>query len=126
MLLVGSSMFSATVNDHVANPRNCGEMQDSTHYGQCGIPGEGPYVQIWLRIESGLILRASQKTNGCPSQIASASITAQLLTGRTVERALLLEPHDIELILGGLPEGKGHCPQMVVDALQQALTGVSQ
>jgi len=84
-------------------------MEDATHYGVCGIPGEGPYVQVWLKIEGGRIVRAAQQTNGCPAQIASASLTAQLITGRTVEQAKRIEPKDILTILGGLPEGKEHC-----------------
>lgn len=116
-------MFTAAVADHVHNPRNCGEMANATHYGQCGIPGDGPYVQLWLRIESGRILKATYNTNGCPAQIASASMAAQLLSGRTIEQALLIEARDIELLLGGLPEGKGHCPQMAVEALKSALSG---
>lgn len=118
-------MFTAAVADHVQNPRNRGEMADATHYGQCGIPGAGPYVQIWLKIEAGRIVKAAYSTNGCPAQIASGSMTAQILAGRTVEQALLLEARDVELMLGGLPEGKGHCSQMAVNALKSAL-GVAQ
>ena len=63
-------VFTAAVADHVQNPRNCGEMADATHYGQCGIPGEGPYVQIWLKIEAGRILKATE------------AAAAGILTGR--------------------------------------------
>lgn len=116
-----SAVFGPLAADHIANPRNAGPLSDATHYGVCGLPGEGPYVQVWLRIAGGKIVKAAQQTNGCPAQIASASITAQLITGRTVEQALRLEPSDILLMSGGLPEGKEHCPEMAVSALQTAL-----
>jgi nitrogen fixation protein NifU and related proteins len=114
-------VFSPIAADHIASPRNAGEMAEATHYGLCGIPGEGPYVQIWLKIEGGRILKATQQTNGCPAQIASASFTAQIISGRTIQQALKLEPGDLLLALGGLPEGKEHCPEMVVKALRNAL-----
>lgn len=119
-------MFGPIAADHIARPRNAGSLEDATHFGQCGIPGEGPYVQVWLKVEDGRIIRASQQTNGCPAQIASASVTSQLLVGRTLEQARLIEPKDILLILGGLPDGKDHCPEMAVSALRKALGGEAQ
>jgi nitrogen fixation NifU-like protein len=115
------AVFGPIASDHIANPRCAGPMEGATHYGVCGTPGEGPYVQVWLRIVEGKIVKAAQQTNGCPAQIASASVTAQLITGRTVEQALCLEAKDLLLMLGGLPEGKEHCTEMAVRALRQAL-----
>ncbi len=99
-----------------------GEFEGATHQGQSGVPGDGPYVVLWLRVENGSIRRAGYSTYGCPAAVASASVAAEVLQGRTVRQALSLEPRDVELLLGGLPEGKGHCAAMVVEALRDALS----
>ena len=113
-------MFSAAVLDHTLNPRNAGPLEDASHYGQSGDPGGGPYVQLWFIVDEDRIVQGAYQTYGCPAAIACASLAAEVLRGRSVEQALLLTSQDIALILGGLPEGKGHCPAMVVEAIARA------
>lgn len=115
------AMLSEMALSHVHTPRNCGPLENATHYGQSGVPGEGPYVQMWLDVENDTISKAAYKCNGCPSMIASSSVTAQILTGRTTAQALLLEPKDLILILGGLPDGKESCAEKAVAALRNAI-----
>ena len=229
--------MSAIAADHVNNPRNSGPLEGFTHFGQVGAPGEGAFVQIWLRVEDNqergtgsderaafasrtesggkllttdntrqssnpslggrgcerseqgkgdreprnsirsvghskdevassasaderghqppssvrvvrepangvggenanpegrisgtptpptpqTIKQANYATHGCLWSIACASVLAQLATGRTTAKARLIEPHDIDVILGGLPEGKGEYAEMSVQALRKAL-----
>lgn len=115
-------MFSAAVLDHTLNPRHEGPMDGASHYGQAGDPGGGPYVQLWFLVEGDRILRGAYRTYGCPAAVACASLVAEILVGKTTTCALAIDARDIDHLLGGLPEGKGHCPAMVVDALRQALS----
>lgn len=50
-------MFGPAVLDHFYNPRNTGQVEGATHYGQFGISGDVPYVQLWLKVEGGVIAR---------------------------------------------------------------------
>jgi nitrogen fixation NifU-like protein len=113
-------MFSAIVQDHVANPRNVGPLETATHEGVAGVVGDGPYMVLWFEVEDGQIRRAAYKTYGCPSAVACGSITAQALTGRTVEQALRLTAQDILRLLGGLPEGREHCAVLAQEAVAKA------
>lgn len=117
-------MLSQIAQEHVAIPRNAGRLESANAKGQAGIPGDGPYMVLWLQIEKGVIKRASYECNGCPSTIACASMTAQIITGRTLEQARSLTPQDLVLLLDGLPEGKGHCAEMALTALQNSLGGI--
>jgi hypothetical protein len=36
--------------------------------------------------------------------------------GKTREKAQVIEPRDLELVLGGLPPGKEHCVSLAVKA----------
>jgi NifU-like protein involved in Fe-S cluster formation len=118
---VEGQLFSDTVREHVQMPRNVGPLEGATHVGKVGEEGGGPYMTLWLQVVEGRIERAAYATFGCPSAIASGSMVAQIVTGRTIEQALRLDPEDVVLLLGGLPEGKGHLAEMAVNALRDAL-----
>ncbi|MCW3051182.1 MAG: iscU [Chthonomonadales bacterium] len=113
-------MFSALAIEHIAVPRNIGPLEGATHQGVAGVPGDGPYMILWFQVEDGQIQKAAYATYGCPAAVASGSITATLLTGRTVEQALSLTAEMIIRILQGLPEGKEDCAQLAAAALQNA------
>lgn len=113
--------MTPAINLHAANPLTVGPLEGATHQGVAGVPGEGPYMILTLRIDGDTILEAAYQTYGCPAAMASGSITAQILKGRTVAQAFAVEPKDIHLLLGGLPEGKGHCADLAVEALNDAL-----
>ena len=114
-------MYSELAQEHITNPRNPGPLEEATHKGVAGAPGEGPYMILWFVVRDGVILQAAFQTYGCAAAVASGSITTTLLTGRTVEQALRLTAADIDLVLGGLPEGKEHCPRLAADAVYLAL-----
>ena len=101
--------------------RNHGELEGATHLGRYGTRGEGPYITLHFLVQNGRITKASWQSNGCPSSIACAAMTAQLAAGRTVQEALRLEPDDLVVILGGLPPGKAECCDWAVTALRDAL-----
>ena len=115
-------MYSDLAQEHISNPRNLGPMEAATDVGTAGAPGEGPFMTLWFEVTEGVIRRAAFQTYGCAAATAAGSITTVLLTGRTIEQALLLTARDIQLVLGGLPEGKEHCAQLAAEAVQRALT----
>ncbi len=115
--------FSDRVQDHVARPRNRGEFEDANRFGVAGVPGDGPFVKIWLRVEEDTILKATYDTNGCPSSIGCSSALCELSMGRKLENMKLLEPQELERYLGGLPEGKGYYAALATQALRNAIEG---
>jgi nitrogen fixation NifU-like protein len=112
-----SELALAVIQDRTLS----GPLEGATNVGTCGEPGEGAYVRIWLKISDGRILAATSATHGCPSSQAASGMAVRLATGRTVEQAMLLTGRDVGLVLGGLPEGKGHFADMAVSALRSAL-----
>jgi nitrogen fixation NifU-like protein len=112
---------SAIFTEHVQRPRNCGPLPRATSVGRFGSEGGGPYMTLWLVLESDRIVSAAYQTYGCPAAIACGSLTTELVKGRTIEEALRLEPEDLEVIFGGLPEGRGECARFAIHALREAL-----
>jgi len=115
--------YGPVIQDHFHHPRNVGPLPDATHRGAGGVPGEGPYVVLWLKVEDGVIRRAAYRTVGCPAAIGCASVLAELVTGRPVDQALRLDEPALMEALGPLPEGKEHCPPLALAALKNALSG---
>lgn len=116
-----SSVFSPMALSHINNPRNVGQLEGATHYGVAGVPGDGPFVQMWFIVNGDQIERGTYKTYGCPTSIASASMIAELVAGKSVATALSLTEADIRALLAYVPEGKGDCPPRAIQALQNAL-----
>lgn len=112
--------LSPLAADHVQRPRHRGPLQDAA-YGVSGSPGDGPYVEVWARVEGGVVREAAFRTPGCPSSTASASLLCELATGRDVDRVRDLTGEDLLRILGGLPEGKESYARMSVEAMRSAL-----
>jgi len=119
--------FEDNVKDAIANPQNQGEMEDSDAVGTVGSPDCGDMLRMWLKfkVEDGkkVIDRASFQSFGCQTAIAVASMTTELLKGKTIDEALQLKAEELAADLGELPPMKIHCGQLVEGALQNALGG---
>ena len=119
--------YSEKVLDHFANPRNSGEMDDASCFGDAGSAQCGDTSRIYLYIDdAGIIRDAKFKTFGCAAAIASSSMATELLKGRTLSEALALTNQDVCDALDGLPAPKIHCSVMVEDAVRAALWDYSQ
>src|SRR5665213_3665302 len=75
-------MFSPIAADHLYHPRRRGRLAEATHFGASGVRGDGPFVELWLRVENGIVRDAAYETHGCPSSIVAASMLCELAIGR--------------------------------------------
>src|SRR5688572_20304898 len=69
-----------------------GSLESATHEGVAGTPGQGPYLQMRLRVVDGVVEAARFETYGCPSVIASGEAVCQLAEGRPVDALPLITP----------------------------------
>jgi nitrogen fixation NifU-like protein len=76
---------------------------------------------MYLTVEQETVLHAAYQTFGCPAAIAAASMAAELAEGKSLGEAASIREADIVEVLGGLPEGKEHCPRLAVQALRDAV-----
>jgi hypothetical protein len=76
-------------------------------------------VQIFLKFsQDGLVVRATFRTFGCSACIAASSIATELLVGRGAP----VSGDELDAALGGLPEDKRYCAELVAEAARRALT----
>ena len=114
-------MYSPAVIEHFTNPRNVGYIEDATVAIQYGEPSCGDCLLVFLKIEDDTVREMKYKVLGCAAAIATASITSEMVTGRTVDEALELTEEQVAKALGGLPPDKMHCSNLAVGALKAAL-----
>lgn len=105
----------------IQQPYHMQELPEADVVGQVGMPGEGPYMMVYLCLRERRIERAAFETYGCPSAIACGSWVARWAEGKAVEDVQVLEADDLCMVLGGLPLGKEHCAGLAVGALRSAI-----
>jgi len=90
--------------------------------GMTGAPACGDVMQLDRKFnpKTDEIIDVKFKTYGCGSAIASSSLFVELLKGKTVNEALLIEDKDIAQALE-LPAIKLHCSVLAEASIKQAL-----
>jgi len=113
--------YSETLKDHLAHPRNAGELSDANASAEESNPVCGDRLRLGLKILDGRIDAARFLAYGCPPTLASGSALAEILEGMTVEDALKLTRKEIVTALGGLPSRKQHAAALAIETLRAAI-----
>lgn len=118
---VGYNQYTETVIDHARSPRNVGGMDDANVVVQVGDPDCGDTLLLFLRIDDGIVENASFLIKGCGAAIATASMGTELVKGKTLNEAFLITDEVVTQALGGLPDEKEHCSNLIASAIHAAL-----
>ena len=110
-------MYNETVLDHFQNPRNMGRIEDADMLIQVGDPGCGDSVLIFMKIDNEVLTDIKYKIYGCGAAIATSSMGSVLAKGKSLDDVLQLSDKDVTNALGGLPEEKEHCSNLIASAL---------
>jgi nitrogen fixation NifU-like protein len=116
--------YSPNFKDHIANPRNAGEVPDANATGEESNPVCGDRMRISLRVREGCIEAAGFLAYGCPPTLVCGSILTELITGKTVKEATRLTRKDLLDAVGGLPSRKQHAAALAVETLRAAIASV--
>ena len=120
-----STIYTPTAIEHAYHPRNWGRMDKADAHkiwqGPCG-----DIMEIYLRLDKGgtdeaVIKEISFLTDGCGPSVACGSMLTTIVQGETLAQARNVEPRDLLIALGGLPEESTHCAFLAVHTLQEAI-----
>ena len=114
-------MYSEQVMEHFMNPRNVGEIENPDGIGHVGNPVCGDIMELYIKVEDGIIVDAKFKTFGCGAAIATSSMVTELVKGKRVTEALKISNRAVAEALGGLPPIKMHCSVLAEEALKSAI-----
>jgi NifU-like protein involved in Fe-S cluster formation len=109
-------MYSDRLRELFHSREHAGKLEEPTHYGQGGTPGQGPFIQLWLRVEEDRVRLARFKTYGCPAAIACAEAVCRLGEGAALHSLSRLTVEEIEREVDGVPEEKQHCSRLAAEA----------
>lgn len=137
--LLGGSLwehYSHKVGDRMNNPKNRGEITEAEAkamgakliVADWGAESCGDAVRLYWAVDekSGKIVKASFKSFGCGTAIASSDMMAELCVGLTVDEAVKITNIDVEKALRDTPDvpavppQKMHCSVMAYDVIKQA------
>ena len=113
--------YSAKVMDHFTNPRNVGEIENADGVGTVGNAKCGDIMQMFIKVDDGIITDVKFKTFGCGAAIATSSKATEMVMGKTIDEALAITNKMVTEELGGLPEVKLHCSVLAEEALHEAI-----
>jgi len=112
--------YSDTFKDHLANPRNAGELSDANSVAEETNPVCGDRLRLSLRIRDGRIEAARFLAYGCPPTLVCGSVLAEMIEGMTTDEAMKLTRHQIVETLGLSPQ-KQHAAALAIETLDSAL-----
>jgi nitrogen fixation protein NifU and related proteins len=112
--------YPAAYLDHALRPRNAGNMEGANGFAALSAH-DGSAMEVWLRVDNGIIADASFWTEGCGSTIACGSMTTEMTKGKTLAEAFKIGPEEIDAALGGLPGEGCVCAKLAIDTLKAAL-----
>ncbi len=114
--------YSATFKDHLAHPRNVGELPEATTVAEQTNPVCGDRLRLSLVVHNGRIEVARYLAYGCPPTLVCGSILTELITGKTPSEAKQLTRADLLNAIGGLPSRKHHAAALAIETLNKALS----
>lgn len=114
-------MYSNQFKDHIANPRNAGELADANATAEETNPVCGDRLRLSLRVRDDRIQAAGFLAYGCPPTLVCGSVLTELITGKTVDEAMRLTRKDLLEAVGGLPSRKQHAAALALEALRSAI-----
>lgn len=118
-------IYSEKVIELFLHPKNIGKMDNPDGFGRITGPC-GDTMEIFLKINHEIIQHATFRTDGCGTTIASASMTTELVKGKTVEEAENITDKAILKALDGLPDEDKHCALLAANSLKAALADYRQ
>lgn len=114
--------YSATFKDHLAHPRNAGELPGATVVAEQTNPVCGDRLRLSLIVNDDRIEAARYLAYGCPPTLVCGSVLTELITGKTISEASALTRADLLEAIGGLPSRKHHAAALAIEALNAAVS----
>lgn len=114
-------MYTQKVMEAFQNPKNVGEIENYDGMGMIGSEACGDIMQVFIKVDNGVITDAKFKTFGCAAAIATSSTATEMIKGKTVDEALQLSNAAVVEALEGLPPQKIHCSVLAEEAVKAAI-----
>lgn len=116
--------YSSTFKDHLAHPRNAGELPDANAIADEKNPVCGDRIRLSLIVNDDRIQAARYLAYGCPPTLVCGSVLTEMITGKTTAEVQQLTRADLLNAVGGLPSRKHHAAALAIETLNAALASL--
>jgi nitrogen fixation NifU-like protein len=113
--------YSAKFKEHLAHPRNAGELSEANAIADETNPICGDRLRLSLVIKDNRIEAVRYLAYGCPPTLVCGSVLTELISGKTTAEARLMTRADLLDAIGGLPSRKHHAAALAIETLHSAL-----
>jgi nitrogen fixation protein NifU and related proteins len=113
--------YSSTFKDHLAHPRNVGELSGAIATAEETNPICGDRLRLSLLVREERIEDVKYLAYGCAPTLVCGSVLTELLQGQEISEALAMTKADLLNAIGGLPSRKHHAASLAIETLQAAL-----
>jgi nitrogen fixation NifU-like protein len=113
--------YGKKFKDQLKNTRNAGSIKNPSGVGYVSDPSRGVAMELYISVKDGVIEDAKFKTLGCAASIASSSIVADMVKGKSIEDALKISDKIVSEALGGLPLSQFYCASMGQELIKSAV-----
>jgi len=113
--------YSAKFKEHLAHPRNAGELLEANAIADETNPICGDRLRLSLIIKDDRIEAVRYLAYGCPPTLVCGSILTELISGKTTAEAKQITRADLLDAVGGLPKRKHHSAALAIETLNAAL-----
>ena len=117
--------YSSIFKDHLAHPRNAGELAEANAIADEKNPVCGDRLRLSLIVKNDRIETVRYLAYGCPPTLVCGSILTELISGKPTEEAKQLTRADLLNAIGGLPSLKHHAAALAIETLHSALAQLS-
>ena len=119
--------YGPKVIEHFTRPRNVGEIKGADGIGKASNDTDGDVVVVYIKVAEGRVVDISFQTFGCAAAIASSSMFTEMVKGRTIEEALMVDKQQVaDAFEEGMPPNKVECSIIAPDALRAAVEDYRQ
>ncbi len=113
-------VYSEKVIELFLHPKNIGKIENPDGFGRVKGPCSDT-MEIFLRVNNGIIQSATFRTDGCGTTIASAGMATEMIKGKTIEEASSITDKNILDALDGLPDESKHCALLAANTIKAAI-----
>ena len=113
--------YSNKFKDHLAHPRNAGELPEANVVAVKENPVCGDRLRLALVVNEDRIEATRYLAYGCPPTLVCGSVLTELIIGKTISEARQITKNDVIDEVGGLPSRKHHAAALAIEALNTAL-----
>lgn len=120
---MSEKIYMQNILEHYHKPENYGELEDFTNTFVLKNSSCGDVIEVWLKVEEGVIVNVGFEGQGCAISQASMSILSEELKGQKVEDILKIDKDFLLELLGiSLSPTRLKCALMSIEAVKKSLS----